>query len=139
MSVLEDVLPWKSVVDGVLTEINKFLPDPQAKAAAQMQVLQMQQAGVFKQIDADVSIALAQSNTNAIEAASTNLFKSGWRPFIGWVCGLGLAYQFLGRPILVGITAHDWPSLDMGTLLTLLGGMLGLGTLRTTEKLKGVA
>ena len=77
-----------------------------------------------------------QIEVNKVEAASPSLFVSGWRPYIGWICGNGLAYQFLVYPILIA-----WQpkivQLDMGTLLTLLGGLLGLGTLRTVEKLKG--
>ena len=59
-----------------------------------------------------------------------------WRPFIGWICGMGLAYQFLIYPILIAFIPKVIP-LDMGTLLTLLAGILGLGAMRTTEKLQG--
>ena len=68
-----------------------------------------------------------------------DFFTRGWRPFIGWVCGCGLAYQFLLRPLLIGFLQRDFPSLGMDTLLTLLCGMLGLSAMRTTEKVQGVA
>jgi hypothetical protein len=96
-------------------------------------------------INADVLLAQGQMDINKIEAQSTSFFKSGWRPAVGWVCVVGLAYQFIGRPLLPWIldacmyTVKDLPSLDMGSLLTLLGGLLGLGGLRTFEKYKGVA
>lgn len=124
--------------------LDKIIPDPQAKAAAQIQALQLAQAGEFKEIDAALQQALAQSDTNKVEAASSDPFTSRWRPFIGWVCGCGLGVQFLVGPLftwVAGLIGHPvaFPQLDMGTLLTLLAGMLGLGSLRTVEKVKGVA
>lgn len=86
----------------------------------------------------------AQIEVNKVEAANPNLFVAGWRPAIGWICGAGLAIQFIVNPIATWIAAlakHPilFPSLDLGTLLTLLLGMLGLGGLRTYEKVQGVA
>lgn len=117
---------------------DRVWPDESKKAEAQMMLLKMQQEGAFKQIEADLSLALAQSDTNKIEAAAPDLFTRGWRPFIGWVCGMGLAYQFLLRPLLIGTTGHPYPALETDTLLTLLFSMLGLGAYRTAEKIKGV-
>jgi hypothetical protein len=73
-----------------------------------------------------------------VEAASSSVFVSGWRPYIGWVCGTGLAYQFLIYPIAIAWLPKI-VQLDMGTLLSLLAGMLGLSGMRTQEKLNGVA
>ena len=87
---------------------------------------------------------LAQIEVNKAEAASGSLFKGGWRPFIGWVCGIAFCYHFVVQPIiifvvaLVGINIPDLPEFDMSTLLTVLGGMLGIGGLRTYEKQKGL-
>ena len=87
---------------------------------------------------------LAQMAINKEEASSGSLFKGGWRPFIGWVCGLAFAYHFILQPLLVFILATfsialpDLPEFDMGTLLPILGGMLGIGGLRTYEKQKGL-
>jgi hypothetical protein len=95
-------------------------------------------------LQADQSIATGQMKINEIEASSTGIFRGGWRPMVGWICAGGLAYQFIIRPVLpwtVGIwypSLPAMPSLDMGTLITLLSGMLGLGGFRTFEKLKGV-
>ena len=124
--------------------IDKLIPDPQAKAQAQLDLLKLQQAGEFKELDAELALKLEQIKVNALEAQSPDLFRGGWRPFVGWVCGTGLAVQFLVAPLATwaaALAGHAiaFPSLDMGTLLTLLGGLLGLGTLRTTEKIKGVA
>lgn len=124
--------------------IGKFLPDPQAKAQAQLALLQLQQASEFKEIDAALLAAGQQNDINKAEATNPNVFVSGWRPFIGWVCGTGLAMQFIVGPFVTwgaALNGHPvaFPQLDMGTLLTLLLGMLGIGAMRTVEKLKDKA
>ena len=87
---------------------------------------------------------LAQIEVNKAEAASGSLFKGGWRPFIGWGCGVAFCYHFVVQPIiifvvaLVGVNIPDLPNFNMNTLLTVLGGMLGIGGLRTYEKQKGL-
>ena len=89
-------------------------------------------------------IALAQISVNAAEAASGSLFKGGWRPCVGWVCAIAFFYHFVGQPLIIFIVAlagaeiPPLPEFDMGTLLTVLGGMLGIGSLRTYEKQKGI-
>ena len=135
---------WDIIAGPLFKLIGQVLPDPQAKAQAQLQLIQMQQAGEFKEIETQLAMAQGQMDTNKTEAANPSLLVSGWRPAIGWICGLGLAVQFLVSPLFTWAAAllgHPivFPQLDMGTLLTLLGGMLGLGSLRTMEKLKGVA
>lgn len=85
----------------------------------------------------------AQTDINLVEARNPNLFVSGWRPFIGWVCGVALAWQFLGHPIFIwaiklsGSTLEP-PKLDTDGLMGLVIAMLGMGSLRTYEKFKGV-
>ena len=85
-----------------------------------------------------------QVEVNKVEAASTNMFVAGWRPFAGWVCGAGLAYTFIVRPLLpwvvalFGFTVPELPAIDGDALMTLLLGMLGLGGLRTVEKVRGL-
>ena len=87
---------------------------------------------------------LAQIEVNKAEAASGSLFKGGWRPFIGWVCGIAFCYHFVVQPIiifvvaLVGVNIPNLPEFQMNTLLTVLGGMLGIGSLRTYDKQKGL-
>jgi hypothetical protein len=123
--------------------IDKIIPDPAQKAEAKLKLLELQQAGDLKLLDADMQIALAQNETNKVEAADPSLFKSGWRPAVGWVCVFGLAYTFLGQPLIAwGSSAYGVPAppqLDIGDLFTLLAGMLGLGGFRTFEKFKKVA
>ena len=87
---------------------------------------------------------LAQMAINKEEAASGSIFKGGWRPCIGWICGIAFGYHFVLQPViifivaLVGIEIPDLPKFDMNTLLTVLAGMLGIGSLRTYEKQKGL-
>ena len=87
---------------------------------------------------------LAQMAINKEEAASGSIFKGGWRPCIGWICGIAFGYHFVLQPViifvvaLIGIEIPDLPKFEMNTLLTVLGGMLGIGGLRTYEKQKGL-
>lgn len=122
--------------------LDRVLPDPAQKAAATLEMFRAQQAGEFKEIDNQLQRDLAQIDVNKTEAASPDFFRGGWRPAVGWVCVFGLLYTFMAQPLLAWASGI-WsipapPALDMGTLLTLLGGMLGLGTLRTAERIQGV-
>ena len=91
--------------------------------------------------------AMAQQNRiDEIEAQNTNLFISGWRPAIGWICGFSLAFEYIIRPLAqwiidmvrVGeVVALKLPGLDLGLVVPLLAGLLGLGTMRSVEKIKG--
>ncbi len=119
--------------------IDKLFTSPAEKQAAQLELLKLQQAGEFKALEADMQIQLAQIDVNKAEATSGNFFVSGWRPAVGWTCVLGLCYTFLARPLLSYFGSTIAPTIDMGDLLVLLGGLLGFGGLRTFEKLKGVA
>lgn len=133
--------------------LDLIFPDPKVAMEHKLAVLRLEQEGAFKQFDADLQRDLAQIAVNQEEAKSDSLLKSGWRPMVGWTCVAGLAYEFLFRTIFGwalkliaffdGYSAVELatfpmpPSLDMGTLITLLGGLLGIGTLRTFEKVKG--
>ena len=131
------------LLDAGLRILDKVIPDPQAKAQAQLELLKLQQAGEFRQMEADLQLSLAQTEVNKVEAASPDLFKSGWRPGAGWICVLGLAYQFLLQPLLAwGSTIQGDPAppvLQLGDLYGLLFGMLGLGAYRSVERVKGKA
>ena len=84
------------------------------------------------------SIVLAQSAVNLEDAKSERWFQSGWRPFAGWVSGIGLAIQFLIFPLAI-LIGYEVPSYDFSELINLLIAMLGLGVMRTFEKRTGVA
>ena len=112
--------------------IDKLIPDPSARDAAKLDLLKLQQSG-------ELAAMLAQTEINKVEAANTSVFVSGWRPAIGWVCALAMGYQYFLRPFLVAFNpVLAFPGLD-DNLWQLLAGMLGLGGLRTFEKVNGVA
>jgi phenylpyruvate tautomerase PptA (4-oxalocrotonate tautomerase family) len=117
--------------------LDKFIEDKDQKAALAHEIATMSSKHAQQ-------LALAQISVNAAEAASGSLFKGGWRPFIGWTCGLAFFYHFVGQPVTIfvltvtGTEIPTLPEFDMGTLLTVLGGMLGIGGLRTYEKQKGI-
>tara|TARA_R110000868_G_scaffold66121_2_gene197201 strand:+ start:1160 stop:1564 length:405 start_codon:yes stop_codon:yes gene_type:complete len=131
MSIVKDLL---GPVTGLL---DKFIPDAGEKAQLAYDIATIAERQAHE-------ISLAQIAVNKAEAESGSLFKGGWRPFIGWVCGTAFAYHFVIQPVMLfvvaifGIELPDLPVFDMSTLLTVLGGLLGLGSLRTYEKFKGV-
>jgi hypothetical protein len=89
-------------------------------------------------------INIEQIKTNQVEAGSRSLWVAGWRPFIGWVCGIAMAWHFVGVPVITficawsGVTIPPLPIFDMSSLMTVLMGLLGLGGMRTFEKMKGL-
>lgn len=116
--------------------MERWFPDPAKKAEAEAQFMLLMQEQDFKKV-------LGQLEVNAKEAASPHLFVAGWRPFVGWCCGAGFLWSTIGHPLAAWVaTARGWPApptIDTEVLLYVLGGMLGLGTLRSFEKTKGVA
>lgn len=120
------------------TFIGKFVKDKDLAAKLLADANSQEMAG-------EINARLGQIEINKVEAAHHSLFVSGWRPGVGWVCVAALAYQFVLSPILcfAAVVAMDsppeFPVLDAGQLTSILFSMLGLGTLRTWEKAKGVA
>jgi hypothetical protein len=127
----------QTLIAPILSLLDKVIPDAgeRAKLAHEIATLAERQAH---------EIAIAQIEVNKAEAGSSSIFKGGWRPFIGWTCGTAFAYHFVLQPLLIfilvsaGQPVPELPAFDMGALMTVLGGMLGLGGLRTFEKFKGV-
>lgn len=124
--------------------VDRFFPDPEKKAAAQLELLKMQQTGELAQLAAETDLAKLQISTNIEEAKSTNWFIAGWRPCVGWVCASGLAYVSLIEPV-GRFVAQVWfgyagafPVIDTTVTMQVLLGMLGLGAMRSIEKVKGV-
>ena len=125
--------------------------DPNKRAELLFNAQALEAAAEKARMDYDADMSKAQTAINAIEAQNSSLFVAGWRPAVGWVCVSGLGYTFLLKPLfpwavrvaasMGGYTATlpDLPEVPMGDLIILLGGMLGLGTLRTIDKIKGVA
>ena len=106
------------------TVINKVWPD---KTEAEKQ-----------QLAAAVQLVQGQLEINKVEAASSSVFVSGWRPFIGWVCGAACAWNWIGLPIL-RMYVPDLTPANLTEMMPVLMGLLGLGALRTVEKINGVA
>lgn len=122
--------PVSAVADLAKTAINAIWPDKTEQEKAQLA--------------AAVSLVQGQLAVNQAEAQSASVFISGWRPFVGWVCGSGFAVQFIIGPLAEwgsNVAGHPikFPPLDLGTMMPLLLGMLGLGGLRTAEKVRRVA
>jgi hypothetical protein len=96
-------------------------------------------------LEATTGLVQAQIAVNMKEAEHSSIFVAGWRPAIGWICGAGLAWEFVIRQFVVwvaflnGVDVSDPPVLDTGTLMTLLLGMLGIAGMRTYEKQIGCA
>jgi hypothetical protein len=118
--------------------LDKFVEDKDKKAALAHEISTMADRHAQQ-------LALAQVEVNKAEAASNSVWKGGWRPFVGWVCGAAFAYHFVLQPLAIfGLAAYGMevpplPNFDMGQLMTVLMGMLGLGGLRSFEKYKHVA
>ena len=136
-----------AIVAKGLDIIDKFIPDPEEKAKAIFRLKELEQKGDIEALNAEVALLLGQIEVNKVEAASTNLFKSGWRPFVGWVCGSAFAYKFILQPFLVlwivlynpSFDVNLLPELNAPELMAVLMGMLGLGTMRSFDRLKGKA
>lgn len=125
-----DITGIGSVADLATTVIGKIWPDKTEAEKAQLA--------------AAVQLVQGQIDINKVEAASSSVWVAGWRPFIGWVCGAAFAYKFVLAPaIAFGLAAAGHavvlPVLDFTEMSTVLLGMLGIGGLRTLEKIKGVA
>ena len=122
----------KGIGEGISSVIGKFVTDPTQKLQCE---LELQKALMTH----EELLIKAQTDINLADAGSKDKFQSRWRPFIGWVCGLALAYNYLVRPLLVGFIVwegHSFPVLDMSTMMPVLLGLLGLAAARTVEKMK---
>jgi hypothetical protein len=127
----------QALIGPVTGILDKFIEDKDQKAALAHEIATMSERHAQE-------LAKGQLEINKAEAASGSVFKGGWRPFIGWVCGVAFAYHFVLQPFIVfGVTAAgveipELPSFDMGSLMTVMMGMLGLGGLRSYEKKQGL-
>lgn len=130
----------KAAMGPILEGILRFIPDKNKRAEAKE---------MFEQnmLTAMTSLVQGQLEINKTEAQHTSIFVAGWRPAIGWICGVALAWNFVIQPLLLWLAwmmpeyAPDIasaPKLDTDELMTVLLGMLGLGGLRTYEKRLGV-
>ena len=127
----------QALIGPVTGILDKFIEDKDQKAALAHEIATMSERHAQE-------LAKGQLEINKAEAASGSVFKGGWRPFIGWVCGIAFAYHFVLQPLIVfvvtaaGVEIPELPSFDMGSLMTVMMGMLGLGGLRSYEKKQGL-
>lgn len=138
-----DAFGISAISDVVGKVIDRVWPNQADADKAKLELFKMQQTGELAQLTAETELAKGQQATNTAEATNENVFVSGWRPFIGWICGAGLALQFIVAPLFtwIALLAEKeavFPALDTGTLLTLLFGMLGLGAMRSSEKIQKI-
>lgn len=122
--------PITAGIDLAKTVVDKIWPDKSEQERAQLA--------------AALQIVQGQLEINKAEAASPNVFTSGWRPFIGWVCGSAFAWNWIGLPVAVFASNYSGHPLqvspaDMSEMMPVLMGMLGLAGLRSFEKVKGAA
>jgi hypothetical protein len=131
----------QALIGPVTGLLDKFVEDKDQKAKLAHEIATMAEKHAHE-------ASMAQVEVNKAEAQHRSIFVAGWRPFIGWTCGVALAYHFILYPIIVfammtfpslPLSADQLPEFDMNSLLTVLMGMLGLGGLRTYEKTKGLA
>jgi hypothetical protein len=120
-------MPKLNVVAGIIDKVADKIDDFTLDKAEKAELIQ--------------EINKAQLEVNKVEAGHTSLFVAGWRPFVGWTCGVALCYHFVLQPFLVFLLYSsgyqmDLPVFDMTTLTTILMGLLGLGGLRSYEKVK---
>jgi|TARA_R110000823_G_scaffold231180_1_gene357911 hypothetical protein len=132
--------PISAALDIGKMAISRIWPDPAQQADAQLKLAKLAQDGNLAGLQAEVQLLVGQMSINKVEAASKSLFVSGWRPFVGWVCGFGIAWNFILQPLiswiafLFDVDLKGAPQLDISDLMTLLLGMLGLAAQRTYEK-----
>ena len=129
--------PLTSVFELGKSVIERIWPDANKRAEEMRKLEELKQGGELAKLDAHVKLLVGQMEVNKIEAASKSLFVAGWRPFIGWICGIGLAYNVILSPFLD--IWFEVPKVDVSALYPVLLGMLGIGGMRTVEKIKGVA
>lgn len=130
----------KSLIGPILGPLIDRIPDPNERARAK-------EAAEASMIAAMTTLVQGQLEINKAEAEHHSVFVAGWRPFIGWVCGVGFAYAFVLHPFIMWaafllpeapVNLSTAPQIEVGELMTLALGMLGLGGLRTYEKRVGV-
>jgi hypothetical protein len=136
---------WDTIAAPLIAIVNKVVPDKAAAAAATAQLQSMAASG---ELQAEMlqlqAVTSAQTDINKVEAASTSLFVAGWRPYVGWICGTGLAMSAIVGPLFTWVAAlcghpTPFPIPNDPLLESTLAGMLGMGhVLRTVEKVKGV-
>lgn len=126
--------------------LEKIWPDPTKRAKELRKLEELKQNGNLAELNAHVQLMVGQLEINKIEAASKSMFVAGWRPFIGWVGGMALFYQFIMYPLLMWVWAVAIakgyipegldipPVLETGALFSIVTALLGIGAMRSVDK-----
>ena len=130
--------PLTAILDVVNTVLDRIIPDKAQAAQAKAQLLEMQVKGA---LDNDI----AQLQVDQAEAGSQSIFVAGWRPFVGWACGAAFIYACMVQPLIqtLLVVFHSnfdpakLPPVNLTEMLPVLGGMLGMGALRSWDKANG--
>jgi hypothetical protein len=130
------------ILGPIIDKALSFLPNPEERQKAKLDLEAQLQAAVL-------AAEQSQLDIDKADAASPSVFVAGWRPAVGWVCAFGFAWQFVLQPFIAyainiystynHLSVPPLPALDTSTMMTLLLSLLGLGGMRTVEKVNGVA
>lgn len=132
-----------SIIDAARSVLDRVLPDPDKRAAAELELRKLEAEGTFAD-RAELAARLAQIEVNKTEAG-TDAYRGGWRPFVGWVCGASMAWTYVLAPtatfaiVASGHALPELPKFDNAELMTLAGVLLGVGGYRTFEKVRGAS
>lgn len=144
MSFLSTLFSGGDSIKAIGETVDKLFTSDDERMAAKLELTKAENDLKVKYLESDTNLALGQIDLNKTEATNADLFVSGWRPFVGWICGFAVAYTFILEPILrfaakvVFGYEGEFPQINSSDLNAILLGMLGLGGLRTYEKVKGV-
>lgn len=124
--------------------VSRIWPNPEDQARELRLLEELKQKGELAELQARVTLLQGQLKINEAEAQHSSMFVAGWRPYVGWICGSGLAYASILEPLLRFVARlngyeGEFPEIDTSITVQVLLGMLGLATLRTREKEKSVA
>lgn len=125
-------MTWALAIPLIQTVVERFIPDKDKAADLAHEVATLAENHAHE-------IAKQQIEVNKQEAAHKSLFVAGWRPFIGWTCGVAMANNFIAMPYIAVLFGVDVPVLELSEMMPVLMGLLGLGAYRSYEKVKGVA
>jgi hypothetical protein len=138
-----DLAPYSGAIEATSTFLNGVLKRVFPEKMSELDAAKMQQEITMALLHGELDPVMEQLKVNAAEASHESVFVAGWRPFIGWVCGSALAWQFVGLQVcqfllkLFKVDVGPLPTFDYATLSPILLGMLGLGAMRSYEKVQG--
>ena len=132
-----------AIIDLASSAIERIWPDPAKQAEEKRKLMQLAQDGNIERLKIQARLLIAQADTNREAAKHKSVFVAGARPFIIWVCGVGLAVQYVLHPLLswlwaaIGVSYPPPEPMDMSVMMPLLLGLLGLGSMRSYDKKQG--